>query len=103
MNKKIVAIDFDGVIHRYSKGWRDGSCYDRPMPGAKAAIKKLMKRYTVVILTARKTKTHYKVRAWLRKWGFPKIKVTNIKPMAVFYLDDKAIRFTSWSKLKKVS
>ena len=27
-----VAFDFDGVIHRYSKGWQDGSIYDEPFP-----------------------------------------------------------------------
>ena len=34
-----VAIDFDGVIHDFDKGWHDGTCYGEPLPGSIEAIK----------------------------------------------------------------
>ena len=40
---KNMAIDFDGVIHNFDKGWYDGTCYGDPLPGSIEAIKKLSK------------------------------------------------------------
>ena len=50
---KNVAIDFDGVIHDFSKGWHDGTCYGDPLPGSLNAIKELSKDYNIIIFTAR--------------------------------------------------
>ena len=37
-----IAIDFDGVIHQYSKGFQGlDNAYDPPMPGAISSLQKL--------------------------------------------------------------
>ena len=41
VDEKQIAIDFDGVIHTFDKGWYDGTCYGKPIEGSLEAIKKL--------------------------------------------------------------
>lgn len=54
MTDKTIAVDFDGVIHKYSKAYHDGSIYDGPVEGARDALRLLKKKgYKVVIFTAR--------------------------------------------------
>ena len=38
---KNLAIDFDGVIHNFDKGYHDGTCYGDPIEGSLQAIKDL--------------------------------------------------------------
>lgn len=57
-----IAIDFDGVIHRYSKGWQDGTCYDDAVDGVFEAIATLMKTYTVFIFS---TRSPHEIKQWL--------------------------------------
>lgn len=108
---KTIAIDFDGVIHAYSRGWGDGTCYDVPVAGSGAAIKKLLKEYRVFILSTRDTE---QIAVWMGKY-FPDIPcgkvpdsepfwnldhvvgVTNRKLAAIAYIDDRGIRFTHWN------
>jgi len=115
MKQKAIAIDFDGVIHRFSKGWQDGSIYDPPIDGTKEALEKLAtKGYRIVIHTTRfnheingkKTPQLIKeLKKWLSRNGFEKgkhyHKITELKPQAVAYIDDKAIRFTHWQDVIK--
>lgn len=104
-----LAVDFDGVIHAYSRGWHDGSIYDDPIPGALDGLQELMNRDAVFIFTTRDT---HQVVPWLLDHGIPAVEdadpfrsfwngrgevlVTNRKLAAHAYLDDRAVRFTDW-------
>ena len=102
-----VGVDFDGVIHKNSKGFYDGTVYDDPIEGSYEALEKLSKKYTVIIFTVKarpdrglvhgKTGTEL-VWEWLTKHDMAKFvsKVTPEKPRAVYYIDDKGIEFNSW-------
>ena len=108
---KQIAIDFDDVIHKNSKGFHDGTIYDDPIEGSIEAIKTLSKHYDIVIFTAKakpdrplvNNKTGKElVEEWLDKYGILKyIKyVTSEKPRAMAYIDDKAIRFeNNWPEI----
>lgn len=108
-----IGIDFDGVIHAYSKGWHDGTIYDQPIPGALIALRNLMTEHAVFIFTSRNV-TH--VAAWMIERGFTcqsgytgkfwntrgTLLVTNRKIPASVYLDDRAVRFTGdWEEATK--
>ena len=93
--KKTIAVDFDGVIHKYSQVYHDGTIYDPPVDGARHAIKLIrMKGYNVVIYTARPDLED--VARWLKEKKIIVDDVTNIKPKAMMYIDDRAVRFTNW-------
>ncbi|WP_066360310.1 hypothetical protein [Herbidospora mongoliensis] len=107
-----IAVDFDGVIHAYSKGWADGTIYDPPIPGAIEGLQQLMVEHAVFIHTSRAARP---VAEWLAEHGITacveegiaaplefwndrsQVLVTNRKLPAVAYLDDRAVRFTSWT------
>lgn len=96
MTKRTIALDFDGVLHAYSKGWQDGTIYDPPMPGAVNACKALAENFELIVFTTRENLLA--VSAWLYEHKFPAITVTNRKPLAVVYIDDRALRFISWAQ-----
>ena len=104
-----IAIDFDGVIHNFDKGWHDGTCYGDPLPGSLEAIKILSKNYSIIIFTAKaksnrplvngKTGTEL-VKEWLEKYNVMQYvqDITSEKPRAKIYIDDNGYRFSSWGK-----
>lgn len=62
-----IAVDFDGVVHRYSRGWQDGAIYDPPVLGAVNGLRMLMERDAVFIHTSREPE---QVMPWLEEQGF---------------------------------
>lgn len=111
---KTIAIDFDGVIHKYSKGWHDGSCYDEPMSNSEYALKRLMREYHDASIFIFTTRDCGQVKNWFDKyfkfstqiipddvqfWNTKGvIGITNKKLPAVMYIDDRAVKFTRWTE-----
>jgi phosphoheptose isomerase len=102
-----IGVDFDGVIHRCSKGYYDGTIYDDPVEGAYEALERISQKYTIIVYTAKAKPDRGLVNGkpgttlvweWLKKHDMAKFvnKVTAEKPRAVCYIDDKGIEFTDW-------
>jgi hypothetical protein len=103
-----LAIDFDGVIHNMNKGFHDGTCYGTPFPGSLKAIRKLSKKYRIIIFTAKAKadrplvdgKTGIQlVKEWLDKYDILDCitEITAEKPRAILYIDDNGYRFKNWN------
>lgn len=101
---KTLCVDFDGVIHGYSKGWQDGTIYDNPVPGAKEGLEQLKNEgYKILIYSTRCNPDYLQpddpdrvkeVREYLDKNSIP-YDLIHIggKPKAHIYIDDRAISF----------
>lgn len=110
--KNNIAIDFDGVIHSFEFGYHDGTIYGTPIEGSLETIKLLSCHYKIIIYTAKakedrplvggKTGKEL-VREWLSKYNFINYihDITAEKPRAICYIDDKAIRFYTWTQTIK--
>lgn len=108
-DSKNLAIDFDGVIHDFSKGYHDGTCYGDPIKGSLEAIKRLSIDYNIIIFTAKakpsrplvngKTGTEL-VQEWLEKHNVMQYitEITAEKPRSQIYIDDKGYHFKDWDE-----
>jgi len=93
--KKTLAIDFDGVLSAYT-GWKgDMAPLDPPLPGAIQFLEDCVKHgFAVVIFTTRPEKL---VSEWLFEHATDvgiHIQITNSKPPAWLYIDDRCFLFT---------
>jgi hypothetical protein len=109
MSKPILCLDFDGVIHSYTSGWKGANVIsDPPVEGAIAFMLGALDHFSVVIFSSRSNQRGGLVamHTWLRKhagaaWyespgncGLEDVKFVTEKPAAFVTIDDRALTFT---------
>lgn len=109
MPKRILCIDFDGVIHSYEKGWQDGKIYGTLTPGFCEWAEQAMEHFRLVIYSSRSKDPEMAInmKAWLTvqicKWAAGRSGGTPLsegvfefateKPPAWLTIDDRCIPF----------
>lgn len=92
-----VVFDFDGVINSYVSGWvAPDVVNDPPVPGIAEAIRDIRNAgYRVVIVSSRCAYKGGKkaIQDYLDKNQIVVDEITDIKPAAKVYIDDRALRF----------
>jgi hypothetical protein len=119
MNKPILCLDFDGVLHSYTSGWQGADVIsDPPVPGSIAFLREAVKVFDVQIFSSR---SHQEggisaMRLWLmnslaggdyHEMSSPDYAVMKSitwpteKPPAFLTIDDRSLLFTgTWPEIK---
>ena len=117
--KPILCLDLDGCIHRYSRGWQDGTLYDGMVDGFVEWALKAMKHFQLVVYSSRSkeptgiiqmqnwfrdqlqplgwqmTDRHADYMRLLHAWRAEVLMLyfAHEKPSAFLTIDDRAIQF----------
>lgn len=111
----ILCIDFDGVIHSYTSGWKGADVIpDPPVPGALEFIDLAIDHFRVAIFSSRSCQPGgmEAMQAWLLlHWleeerdneRFKDIEWPFEKPAALVTIDDRALTFTGvWPDMQTI-
>src|SRR5271157_5178324 len=101
MSKKILVLDFDGVLHSYTSGWCGAAVIsDAPVAGMAEFLTEAIKHFEVLVFSSR-SMHDAGIRAmqeWLGRYLSPEvfyeISFPTHKPPAFVTIDDRAITFT---------
>ena len=112
--RKIICLDFDGVLHSYSSGWKGADIIpDAPVPGALEFIEECI--FTGFAVAVYSSRSHQKggieaMIRWFKTQGLDtdllaQIDFPNHKPPAFLGIDDRVLTFNgpdSWPSIKDV-
>lgn len=123
MNKPILCLDFDGVIHSYTSGWKGADVITDPIvPGTIEFLIKASYEFNIHILSSRSHQLdgieamrnyirHY-YHEWLDSIQHADDYISDItkliefpteKPPAQITIDDRAIQFTgTWPSIEEL-
>ncbi len=108
-SKPILCLDFDGVLHNYTSGWRGAKIIpDGPVDGAMEFLRDAVEIFTIHIYSSRSilegginSMQNWLEICLLEKFGnqlaypiFDPIVFPTSKPPAFVTIDDRAITFT---------
>ena len=112
--KPILAIDFDGVVHSYERGWQNGVIYGSVVPGFWEWAERAAQQFVLVIYSSRSKDEDQQLAMslWItdqrRKWREAggmhtttdplEFNFSAEKPAAWLTIDDRAVLFKGdWS------
>lgn len=98
-SKRILCLDFDGVCHSYTSGWRGVEVIpDRPVAGLHAFLIRALEHFRICIFSSRSH--HSGGREAMIEWfdvhgmGHLPLHFPTHKTPAFLLIDDRAITFT---------
>jgi hypothetical protein len=109
LDKPILCLDFDGVLHRYDSGWKGASVIpDPPVPGAMDFIEEAIRHFDVHIYSSRSSQYDgiKAMKEYIRHHSGSEvlplmIKWPTTKPSAFVTIDDRALTFTgTWPSME---